>query len=108
MQGRINAAKWSEANAAAGTIRTAVRAYFAQNPTAAGGMGGSSLGTDTVRNVLGFNAQDLTGTYFSPSHYTITSVNSSTGIAVVTVTSTGITGLDGTYALTSDGDWVQQ
>ena len=35
MQGRIDSAKWSEANAAAGTVRTAIRAYFAENPTAA-------------------------------------------------------------------------
>ena len=40
MQGRINSAKWSEANAAAGTIRTAIRAYFAENPTAAAALSG--------------------------------------------------------------------
>ena len=30
MQGKIDSAKWSEANAGAGTIRTAVRAYVAE------------------------------------------------------------------------------
>lgn len=105
MQGRINAAKWSEANAAAGTIRTAIRAYFAQNPTAAAALSGN-LGNTTTQNVLGFNTEDLTGTYFAPSNYAITSVNSSTGIAVITV-SAG-TGLTGSYQLESDGDWTKQ
>ena len=34
MQGRIDKAKWSEANATAGTIRTAVRAYSAETDVA--------------------------------------------------------------------------
>ena len=34
MQGRIDKAKWSEANATAGTIRTAVRAYAAETSVA--------------------------------------------------------------------------
>ena len=104
MRGRIDAAKWSEANAAAGTIRTAIRAYFAENPTAAAALSGT-LGVAATRNVLGFDATDLPGTYFAPSNYTITSV-SSDGIAVITV-SAG-TGLSGSYQLEADGDWVKQ
>ena len=30
MRGRIDSAKWSEANATAGTIKSAVRVYFAE------------------------------------------------------------------------------
>jgi prepilin-type N-terminal cleavage/methylation domain-containing protein len=105
MQGRIDTAKWSEGNATAGTIRTAIRAYYAQNPTAASALSGD-LGVATTRDVLGFGSADLTGTYFVPSNYTITSINSSTGIAVITV-SAG-TGLTGSYILQSNGDWVKQ
>ncbi len=104
MQGRIDSAKWSEANAAAGTIRTAVRAYFAENPTAAQALSGT-MDNATLQNTLGFSPVDLTGTYFQPSNYTLTSVNAS-GMAVVTV-SAG-TGLTGSYQLEADGDWVKQ
>lgn len=104
MQGRIDSAKWSEANAAAGTIRTAVRAYFAENPTAAQALTGT-MDTVSLQNTLGFSAADLTGTYFQPSNYTLTSVDAS-GMATITV-SAG-TGLTGSYQLEADGDWVKQ
>lgn len=108
MQGRIDSAKWSEANAAAGTVRTAIRAYFAQNPTDAAGLSGT-LGVAATQAKLGFDASDLTGTYFAPSNYTISSVDSSTGVAVITVSGTGVDGLASqSYQLESDGDWVKQ
>src|SRR3972149_5016817 len=70
MQGRINSAKWSEANAAAGTVRTAIRAYFAEDPAAAQALSGTLDDADT-QGVLGFSVSDLTGTYFVPGDYTI-------------------------------------
>jgi len=106
MQGRIDSAKWSEANASAGTIRTAIRAYFAESPTAAAALSGT-LGVAATRNVLGFGATDLTGTYFAPGDYTITSVDGTTGIAVITVTAAG-GDPTGSYQLEADGDWVKQ
>ena len=106
MQGRIDAAKWSEANAAAGTVRTAVRAYFAERPTEAAALAGNSLDDDDTQSALGFTDADLTGTYFAPSNYTITSVDGSSGIAVITVTAG--TGLSGSYQLNADGEWEKQ
>ncbi len=103
MQGRINSAKWSEGNAAAGTVRTAIRAYFAQDPAKARVLTGN-MGLAANQAALGFDSADLTGTYFVPSSYTITSVNSSTGIAVITVGNGK--GLTGTYVLGSDGAWT--
>ncbi len=105
MQGRIDAAKWSEGNAAAGTVRTAIRAYFAERPTLAAALSGT-LAVTATQNVLGFNANDLTGTYFAPSNYTISSVNGTTGIAEITVTAG--TGLSGSYKLLVNGDWTKQ
>ena len=105
MQGRIDAAKWSEANAAAGTIRTAIRAYFAERPTDAAALSGDMSDADNLAD-LGFSASDLTGTYFAPSNYTITSVDGSSGIAVITVTAG--TGLSGSYQLNADGEWEKQ
>ena len=105
MQGKVEKAKWSEGNAAAGAIRTAIRTYFAEDPTAAAALSGT-LAVAATQSALGFNAGDLTGTYFAPANYTITSVNGTTGIAVITV-SAG-TGLTGSYQLEADGDWVKQ
>ena len=105
MQGRIDSAKWSEGNAAAGTIRTSIRAYFAENPTAAVALSGT-LATAATRNVLGFSATDLTGTYFVSGDYTIDSVGA-TGIAVIEVTAAG-GDPTGTYQLVANGSWVKQ
>ena len=105
MRGRINSAKWSEANATAGTIRSSVRVYAAEKGIAA-------AQTDLVGPVtyvlgdLGFTTSDLTGTYFVPSDYQIDSVNSD-GIAVITVTASQSNGPpDGdSYILATDGSW---
>ena len=103
MQGRIDSAKWSEANATAGTIRTAVRAYFAEDPTACGDLATNSLDDEDTRNALGFTEADLTGTYFGPSNYTISTINGTSGLASITVSAGD--GLEGEYVLSEDGDW---
>ena len=38
MRGRIDSAKWSEANATAGTIKSAIRVYFAEHATSPSGV----------------------------------------------------------------------
>jgi prepilin-type N-terminal cleavage/methylation domain-containing protein len=76
MRGRIDKAKWSEANAACGTIWTAVRAYIAEK-----GPGWNyaditgNLDTQSVREKLGYATNDLDGTYFAQGDYAITSVD---------------------------------
>ncbi|MHC4525777.1 MAG: pilin [Planctomycetota bacterium] len=71
MRGRIDSAKWSEANATAGTIKSAVRVYFAEHAASPTGV----LSNATTQALLGFTAADLTGTYFIPGNYNITGVN---------------------------------
>jgi len=108
MQGRIDKAKWSEANATAGTIRTAVRAYSAETSIATAQA--NCLGTlddADIQGYLGFNASDLTGTYFVPGDYEITAV-SATGIASVTVTASQDDAPAGSYELAADGSWTKQ
>lgn len=109
MQGRIDKAKWSEANATAGTIRTAVRAYAAETSvTTAQGLATTTLDTAATQSALGFSASDLEGTYFTASDYTITSVDGN-GIAVITVS--GGSKADsptGSYQLTAAGTWTKQ
>lgn len=106
MQGRINKAKWSEANATAGTIRTAVRAYAAETSTAtAAGLSGG-LDVAATQAKLGFVTSDLEGTYFTAADYDITSVNA-TGIAVVEVTASKADApTGGPYTLAVDGTWA--
>jgi prepilin-type N-terminal cleavage/methylation domain-containing protein len=109
MQGRIDKAKWSEANATAGTIRTAIRAYAAETSVAtAQALAGSNLGVAATQSALGFSANDCQGTYFDPDDYVITAVNAD-GIATITVS--GGSKADspaGSYQLTATGAWVKQ
>ncbi len=82
MRGRIDAAKWSEGRAAAGSIRTAARAFCAEK-------GPSYTYPGTSLTELGFETGDLDGRYFSDSDfsivftgynaYTVTVVNTSGG-----------------------------
>ncbi|MFH1616874.1 MAG: type II secretion system protein [Planctomycetota bacterium] len=105
--GKIEKAKWSEGNAAAGTVRTAVRVYFAEDPTAAQALTGT-LDDTTLQDTLGFSASDLTGTYFGPQDYEIDSV-SVDGIATIIVTSRGINGgptAGDSRTLELDGDFT--
>lgn len=72
MRGRIDSAKWSEGKAAAGSIRTAARAYCAEK----GPSGTYTAATPTLTE-LGFNITvgavggDLDGKYFSDECYAI-------------------------------------
>jgi type IV pilus assembly protein PilA len=78
MRGRIDAAKWSEGKASAGSVRTALRAYFAEKgedyPNYAVDLTG---GIATFGTPLGFAANDLTGKYFKSADFDIS------GVAVV-------------------------
>ena len=104
LSGRIDSSKWSEANAGAGTIRTAVRAYFAENPTAAQTLSGG-LDVAATQAVLGFSAQDLSGGFFVPGDYNIDSVNAQ-GFATITVTGGSLPRSPaGSYTMAANGSW---
>ena len=110
MQGRIDKAKWSEANATAGTIRTAIRAYAAETSVGTAQGLAASLADAGTQSALGFNNSDLEGTYFEAACYSIDSVNAN-GIAGVLCDSAGSTKADkpsGSYLLNEDGTWVKQ
>ena len=81
MRGKIDQSKWSEANAAAGSIRTAVKTYFLETGDTVTG----NLSDAAVLQALHMQTADLTGTYFGPGDYVIDSV-SSDGVAAITVT----------------------
>lgn len=103
MRGRIDSAKWSEGNAIAGTIRSAVRVAFVEDSSAT--LTGK-LDDANLRSTLGFDATDLTGTYFVPGDFEVTAV-SVDGIATVVVSSdgTGNKPASGSRTLATDGSW---
>ena len=100
MRGRVDSAKWAEANSVAGMIRSAVKVYYAEKGVAVTG----SLGDISVLNTLAIGAGDLTGTYFVASDYNIDSVNIE-GIATVTVTGSLPKAPSGSRTLYPNGDW---
>jgi prepilin-type N-terminal cleavage/methylation domain-containing protein len=78
MRGRINSAKWSEANASAGSIRRALLNYVAEKGPGydySGLIG--DLDNATIQAELGFSSNDLDGTYFNQADYSITADPSS-------------------------------
>jgi prepilin-type N-terminal cleavage/methylation domain-containing protein len=107
-RGRINTAKWAEANATAGALKTALRAYIATtdpDKTDFSEIEGS-LGNNSIASLLGFTTESLNGTYFNQSDYTISDVNGANGTCVVTVMSTHAKGPAGTGVLAADGTWT--
>lgn len=100
LRGRIEQAKWSEGAATAGAAKTAIRAYYAEDPIAAAALAGTVLSASEVP--LGFQAGDLTGRYFTSAQFTITSVDAQ-GNAVITVAAPA--GLSGSAVLGASG-WI--
>ena len=104
MRGRIDSAKWSEANATAGTIKSAVRVFYAENGTSTGIIG--TMDTGSIQTALGFTDADLTGTYFISSDYEITGVNTDgQATVVVTASQTNAPTAGTTKTLSAAGVW---
>lgn len=107
MRGRIDAAKWSEGRAMAGTVATSLRAYAAQkrgDPLAATPSG--AFGNWST--MLGFAAGDMEGTYFDEAMFTIGSyAYDKTAVPpltfLITVTNTDLNPT--IYTLDADGQW---
>ncbi|MBW7989781.1 MAG: type II secretion system protein [Planctomycetes bacterium] len=100
LRGRIEHAKWSEGAASAGSIKTAVCAYYVENPAVAGAWAAQAV--SGVAATLGFQAGDLTGRYFTMSKFTIISVDTR-GKAIIAVAAPA--GLSGSGVLGAAG-WI--
>lgn len=105
LRGRMEDAKWAEAKRAAGLIRSAVRVKFLETATTSDLVG--SLGNASLSSRLGFQPNDLLGTYFVPSDYTIVSVNSM-GIATIRVTGSQPNAPTGVMILDENGNWLSE
>ena len=99
MRGRIESAKWSEANAMAGTIRSAAKVYFAEN---------GSIDNNVTMSELGFTTGDLDGTYFSEDCFSVTGSDEYGNVAVTvdaTKSDKAKAPTSGTYVLSLTGEW---
>jgi len=96
LRGRIESAKWSEGAAMAGTIKTAVKVAYAEDPTATL-TGILASPANTLTTLLGFGDDDLTGQYFTAGCFTVQGVDAA-GNARIDVTA-GSGGLVGTGTL---------
>lgn len=99
MRGRIDSAKWSEANATAGTIRAAARVLFVEKGASAvptGQLDAAKMAT------LGFQPGDLNGTYFVFSDYSIGAPDANGNVSV-TVTGSQPNAPSGSRTLSQDG-----
>ena len=100
MRGRIDRSKWTEANAAAGSIRTAMKTYFMETGNTVTG----SLSDASVQKALNVETGDFTGSYFVTADYQIDSV-STDGVAVITVTGSQTNAPSGSKTLTLNGSF---
>lgn len=105
MRGRIDAAKWSEGKAGAGTIVSAIRAKIAETS-------GSDLTVADLDLVadLGFASGDLNGSYFAQADYLLVGYTyvAATGVTTWTITITPTTmtshpASPSSYVFASDG-----
>ena len=86
MQGRIDKAKWSEANATAGSLRRMVRRYVAEHGPGYNYMAiEGTLDTPGIQSELGVFSDDLSGNYFNQEDYIISEVDASSGDCVITI-----------------------
>jgi len=109
MRGRIDSAKWSEANNACGTIRTSVRAYVSEkgpNYPNYSEIEGSLAASGSVASLLGFGDTDLDSTYFNQGDYVISNVQADPPGCVITVTSSHADGPTGTGTMAANGSWT--
>jgi len=105
MRGRIDSAKWSEGNASAGSVRTAVRAYIAEKGPNHD-FSDIESGLDSVNTLLGFSSTDLDGAYFDQEDYVVSDVDADAGTCTVTVGPTSHDGgPPGTGTLAATGLW---
>ena len=100
MKGKIDRSKWTEANAGAATIRTAVMTYFMETGNTITG----NLSNASLQQALHMSDEDINGSYFVSSDYQIDSVNAD-GLAVITVTGSQTNAPSGSKTLSLDGSF---
>ena len=100
MRGKVDEAKWSEAKAAAGTIRRAEKLYYSNTGETVKGQ----LNKTKVLEALNLESGDLTGTYFRAKDYRIMAVDTN-GNARIRIKGSQKNAPEGTKFLEQNGDW---
>ncbi len=99
LRGKIDQAKWSEAAATAGAIRSAARAAWAEDPLSI------AVGAVTPQmQTLGFRPGDLTGKYFTDTDFSITAIDAQGNVDISANAPAG-SGLVGVATLTTANGW---
>ena len=110
LTGRIRQAKWSEGKAGAGTIATALRAFYAENEGWVTGTGGQTYAGGTGNFALiGITSADLDGKYFSDGNYTVGGLGGvppAGPVYTITITTPGTIGGTAVWTLDQNGTWV--
>ena len=102
MRGRIDSAKWSEGRAAAGSIRTAARAFCAEKGP------NYTYDASVDLTMLGFATGDLDGKYFKEGDYKIDWIGYDDYLVTVDATASTKAEAPATPANTTldeNGDW---
>jgi prepilin-type N-terminal cleavage/methylation domain-containing protein len=68
----------TEAEAGLGTMRSALRAMYAETDSYIVKPGGGALGTGSATNIPGMRPSDLNGKYFQDGNYSITAIAATT------------------------------
>ncbi len=108
VRGRLDSAKWTEAQHGAGSIKAAVRTYITDkgvNYTGYSEIEGSLGPSGSIYSSLNFTSTGLDGSYFNQKDYTISNVNPANATCVVRVRSSHKNGPSGTGILAADGSW---
>ena len=119
LTGRVRDAKWSEGKAGAGTIATAIRAYWAEHEGAGTGNASISAGFDglidpNAFNIIGVTEADLEGKYFEGQCYSTGAIGGTAATGptyTITITAGNSTksGVpDGAWTLDHTGTWAKQ
>ena len=98
LRGKIDSAKWSEAAASAGAIRSAARAAWAEDPASV-----TVAAVTGQMATLGFRPGDLTGRYFTDTNFSISAIDAQGNVDISVSAPAGLTG---TGTLTQAAGWV--
>ena len=106
MRGRVDASKWTEGRAMAGSIRTSIRALIGEHGP------GYDFTTITALSQLGFRDSDLDGKYFKHGDFTFLITSADPLEYTVTITANQTTSPDAPVSpsgmiLDQDGDFTE-
>lgn len=118
LTGRVRDAKWSEGKAGAGTIATAIRAYWAEHEGPGAGEADISAGFDGSAgadqfDIVGLTDVDLEGKYFEAACYSVGAIGgdaSSGPTYTITINADDSTkggAPTGSWTLDNTGTWTK-